>query len=355
MAAADRTTPAIRLRFVANTSTLTVYVTSYSGRESSDSRYAPLVTTTASTITIALAEATNAAGFDVDVASGVSYDWIAFAVDVTTGQRKPITVASDRYTLSFATAGAGTAHTYDLTLYGSYSTANMGDYGGDVAKRDSITEGADTFAHQWYRMLLSAEGSAYSTSDSSIRSYELKAHARALGTAQRLSEMLAASSNPGTSDALLYRWVKWLKVQTANIPTWRVRYLCELRCGDTEAPDDDYISAGVSEILGPVFNSILTNLGTLDSPPTGTHSVDTTPGDTLFDVAGTGTWRSPRANITILVNQGSLSDEDLVSLMSGEVAIWLDNNLPSSKTWDWSVSTLGAFTLGTSKLGMAAL
>ena len=355
LAAVSRTLPALRMRLYVIRATNTVIVTRYTGGNGDGTQFAPFASVAGNTVTVALARATNAAGFAVDVAGQLSTSWFARARDITTGNNCAVTVAADLYTFSFNLT-AGAERYVEIVIYGKSATYNIGDYGGDLDKQDSKTEGRSTYAYQWYRALKYAEGSAYSTSDTSVRSWEIKAHARALGTSQRISELLAVGSAPGNADLLLDRHALTLAVQTANVPRWKIRRDCEIRFSDYNEPDSAYIAAGVAEILGPAFNSIQTpNIGDLTTWPPATYQTGYVNGDAIYDISGNGMFSTSRSTICIVVNRGVYTDAEITDLMSRDVYVWLLNNLPATKSFYWTATAPGGFTLGVSTLGVDSL
>lgn len=357
LCAVSRVSPVARLRVrvVAGPSSSSVYVLSYEGANGSGLRFAPLVEWDGTgPVYVRIASYVNALGIKVDLASKVAARWIATVTRCDNGDRCALEFVADGYTVAwFITGGIGITTEYDIKIWGRRPVA-IGDYGGHIEKRDSKTEGASTYAWQWYQYLKKADGSAYSQSDTSVRSWELRAEARVLGLSQRISEMLAASATPGGSDLLLERWARQQQIQIAGVARWVVRAQCELKFADRNPPTNEYIEAGLRSILGSVFNSIVTDLGTFDTPPAATYAPGYVHGSALYDL-GPGVWSSSRAHITIVVNRGTMTDAELADLMSREAAQWLDVTLPATKTWSWSASAPGGFLLGTSKLGIDSL
>lgn len=358
LAAVSRTSPVFRMRFrIANTGTPTITILSYVGRNGIGPQFAPMVVFDDPMFFVRMSDQTNSMGFPVDVATHVARNWFARVTNVTTGEIELYEIYN-QYTLSiWGNTYAGMTHDYDVTVYGSTAQSHIGDYGGHLNKRNSETEGNETYAWQWYETLKNSLGSAYTKSDTSVLSWELKAHARAFGTSQRISEMLAASSAPHGSDAKLGRWATIQAVQQVGLPKWRIRELCEAQYGDHDPANKAYIEAGLTRILGTVFDEISVNVGTVESPPQPTFwpGQDGVPaGDGIYDL-GNGTWMSARSVITIVVRQGALTDAELQDLMTREVEPWLDSNLSATTTWQWSTSYPGGFLLGTSKLGLNSL
>jgi hypothetical protein len=353
LAAVSRTSPVASMRFRTDSSTGAMQMLRYAGSNGIGIQFAPLVVCAGAPtlVVVSLAAQTNAGGFSVDLASTLNYNWIAFVSNATTGAKVTTSLDADRYTFSFTPDAAIVE--YEVTIYGKSAAVNIGDYGGDLDKKDSVTEGESTYAYQWYRILKHSDGTAYTTSDSSVRSWELVAEARALGTSQRISEMLAASSTPGGSDALLGRWALLQGIQ-GNAPQWKIRRECELRYSDRDASTADTITAGLTAILGSTFASVTTDLGTITAPPLATYCPGYANGDALYDLNGEGVWSSSRAHFTIALNQGSYTNEELADLMSRDVTVWLNANLPATKTWSWTVSTTG-FILDTSYLDVDSL
>lgn len=351
LTAVDRTLPCLSLTVWLNGAGPTVGFARYVGRNGSGPKSAPLYSWSGTVLTIDLGAATNAAGFAVDVLAKTGTDFVVTVSD-TAGLALVPAIVGGGAVISIPCVCPGTA-SVQVQVYAAAATA-IGDYGGHLAKRNSTSEGTSTYAFGWYQMLKTAQGTAYSISDTSVRSWGLKAEARAIGTSQRIAEMLSASTTPHGSDLKLGQWAQIQGIQTANLAKWELREQCEFRYSDRLPATADSVDANLAAILGVTFASTTTNLGSLASPPSPSYWPGLLDGDALYDLSGEGVYSSPRGLLTVVVNQGAYTGDELSDLMTRDVATWLDNNLPATDDWQWSVST-GGFVLGTSKLGLNSL
>lgn len=358
--AVRRTSPiaSITLRVVTVAPGDGVTVIAYSGANGNGPQYSPICTLEYGVVTISLATAVNSFGnvFDLSeytrggIAVSASYqdsggtwypatpttqplvDWVQFE---PAAQYNPI---------------------IQIDIYGT-SQAAIGDYGAHQDKHDSVTEGGTSYAWQWYEYLKIAQGSAYSASDTSVRSWGLKAEARALGTSQRHSEMLAAASTPSGADAKLNMWAVVLGVQQANRPKYAIRDECESRARLATAPTHAYLTAAISDILGRRvrLDGIAHNVGTMSSWPEATYWPGVVNGPAMLDM-GDGVWSTSRARLTLQVTalDGS-TPAALTDLMSRDVARFMDRTLPAVDTWCWETGAGAGFILDTSALDLTAL
>lgn len=346
----SRVAPAFVMRVDVNTTTHAVTVTSYEGRNGTGVQFAPLATESGGYCVVDMTALANAAGFAVNLLPWTGAKFAAF-VTRANGADAPTTNASNwdgKVTFTCVTTS------YLIEVYADTKPAAIGDYGGALDKRNCKTEQNSTYAAAWYRMLKPASGSAYTTSDTSVRSWLLKAEARAFGTSQRISELLAASATPGGADLLLDRHARWMHVQRGVTPTWEIRQQCEERFANREPVTLASLTARVSEILGQHLGAIELNHGTISAPPEPTYCPGYQAGDALYDVSGRGVFSSPRAKLTITIVQGTTPDAEVESLVSGELAEYLGDVLQSTTAWQWALVGSG-FALGVSKMGLDAL
>lgn len=248
-------------------------------------------------------------------------------------------------------------------IWGAGRSFDIGDYGGHTAKRNSTTEGDSTYAWQWYQYLRDCQGSAYSARDDSVRGWESKAQARALGTSQRISEMLAASSTPGGSDAKLGRWAAILNVQRGTNPKWKVRQDCEAIAQRPSAPTHAYLIAALNDILSgvAVVSDIVHSTGTMTAWPDATYWPGIVNGDAIYDL-GRGVFSSSRGRLTLVVSSATsgrypypIGGSELEYLMSRDVTRFMDRVLPATAEWAWDASGGTGFILDTSELDLTAL
>lgn len=351
LVAVDRVMPCLSMTVAIAVGAGTLTLIRYAGRNGTGPMRAPKFRYAAGALRIELGESVNNMSAPVNLLADTGTTYAAIATD-SVAQGAAAEVIDGGATISIPWVYASAA-TIRVDVYAP-SSVQIGDYGGHVAKRNSVTEGTTTYAFSWYRMLKNANGSGYSQIDTSVRSWKLKAYARALGTAQRTSEMLAASSTPHGSDLKLGRWADIMGVQTANLPKWEVRRQCEALYSDRNQVTAAAVDAALASIMGSVFASTSANHGTIAAPPSPSYWPGTLNGDALYDISGAGVYSSPRGLLTINVVQGAYSDDELTDLMTRDVATWLDNALPATDSWQWTRSTTG-FLLGTSKLGMDSL
>jgi hypothetical protein len=347
----SRTAPAFVLVVDVNTTTHTVTVTSYEGRNGMGIQFAPLVTESGGYCVVDMTALANAAGFAVDMLPWTGVKFSTFITRRSTRADVPTTNASNwdgKVTFACAT------DTYLIEVYANTKPSHIGDYGGHLEKRNCKTEALSTYAAAWYRMMKPASGTAYTMSDTSVRSWLLKAEARAFGTSQRISEMLASSATPGGSDLLLDRWAKQMHVQRGQAPAWQIRQQCEDKFSNREPVTLAALTARVSEILGQHYSGIRVTPGTISAPPDATYVPGYRAGDALYDISGRGVFSSPRAKLTILIEQGATPDNEVADLVHGELAEYLGDTLQSTTAWQWARNGSG-FILGTSKLGLDAL
>lgn len=344
------------------TGTYTQMATAHDGRNGDGLAKSLSISDAASpNCTVELGKFTNQYGFDINTVEFVRNGWIAIVYSPTFPSRVDLVPGADSATFSFTTS-VGLDYVTAI-VFGAGPEFNIGDYGGHLLKRNSTTEGNTTYAWLWYQYLRDAQGSAYSTIDTSVRSWELKAQARALGTSQRISEMLAASGTPGSSDAKLGRWAAVLGIQQGIKPRWKIRQDCEQIAQLPEAPTHDYLLAAIGDILAGVatITGIVHPAGTITAWPSGTYWPGIVNGDAAYDL-GPGVFSSTRCRMTLQITpvaQGTysypLGGSELEYLMSRDVAKFMERTIPATADWDWETGAGAGFILDTSELDLTAL
>jgi YVTN family beta-propeller protein len=358
--AAQRTSTVARISlYVDGASTdMPVTLTGYSGRNGSGGGHAPSVVASYAngSVSILLDTHTNALGQVVDLMPYLSGGATVIAryrgVD---GVWRNASAATLQGKVLMYLQALELTH-FEVLIFGADTETTIGDYGGHVLNHDAKAENGTTYAYQWYEYLKTAQGSAYSTSDSSVRSWGLKAEARALGTSQRHSEMLAASATPGGADVKLQLWMTVLGVQQALRSQSSVRAECERKARPPEAPATGYLSTAIADLLGlqASFVRLYHPTGTMTDWPSGTYWPGINNGPGTLDMGG-GVWASPRSRVTVQVDSGfSLSTAELTDLMQRRLAGFLDQVLPATADWAWETGGGSGLILGTSKLGLTA-
>lgn len=231
---------------------------------------------------------------------------------------------------------AAVVSVFVIELYGADSIAALGSYGAHERKKDSKREGSETYAWQWYQYFTEALGSAYDTSPGTVVSWGNIAKARAYGTSQRISEMLAASATPDGADAKLDMWSAVLGVPQAGRTRAELRADCEELGRFPEAPTHAFLTAGISRILGRegTLVSITSDKGTIAAPPTGTYGPGFETGDPDYDM-GEGVWSSPRGRLIITVQpRYGLTLASMLNKVNRPLAFFLDRVIRATSTWE---------------------
>ncbi len=368
LAAVSRTSAVMTLlmgvTWNAGTGTYDASVVEFFGKDGSGLQFSPAVGVGVEideiyyTTYVALCEYTNGYGKSVDFSAYAKDGVTVECVELNSGTTVAAWYDPVRARIRTMLRPLGEAsYIFQITIYGTLG-ANIGDYGGHLLKKNSTTEGDETYAWTWYQMLLDATGSAYTVKNGTIRSWELMAHARALGTSQRISEMMSASSTPGGSDILLGRWAQWLGVQTAATPKWLVRQQCEQNFVGLNPVTDDSLEMGLATRLGSFFNSIRYSK-TTSIEPTAFPAVywpEYKNGDNAFNLADYGMRYSCRGHFDIVMNSNGLSGSDVLDKFYAHAFPYLNAVCSATDTFSPVTNVSGTgFTLGTSKLGVTAL
>ena len=343
-----------------------VYFTSYYGRNGEGLQYAPrtyALFPSPDYAIVGFAPGPNNLGYTVDLSGYVGSHWcaVASARSYTVASVMPQAVLGGYITAYLAhEVPLSISHTASLVLWDSGYTSAIGDYGGSVDKTNSPAEGASTYASRWYGYLRDCQGSAYTTVSGSVRSWALLAYARALGTSQRIDEMLAASGTPTGSDALLGRWAAILGVQTSSREDWALREDCEVRYAYPDAPTHAYLTTALGALLegyASVYAITNTSAG-FGAWPSGAYWSEIVAGPAWFDLSGDGMFASPRARVVITVTPATaVTVRAVAGMMSRDVTEFLDRALPATAEWSWEAyaAATPSFILDTSGLDTGVL
>lgn len=246
------------------------------------------------------------------------------------------------------------AVTATVSVYASWPSAQIEDYGGALDKRDCQTE-TTPHAFNWYQEIGATLGSAYGTGmRGSVHAHKL-ALARARAAVDRSDERFRANCTPGTASALLDVWADALSVPVAaNDPEWLVRERAKAKFASVAGADLVSVEDACRSLLGDRFVSLGVNVGSaLSDPPASTPP--TTAWGNDFDL-GNGVWATQRAHIQVYVTRPSnATDPAFLDLMNVQLMRLLDDLLPGWATFGWSVTDGEGFLLGISLLGYDGL
>jgi hypothetical protein len=233
----------------------------------------------------------------------------------------------------------------------------IGDYGGDVYKEDSKTEGDRPYAWNWYREFQAMRGDAYSQERSGIVHTEHLALARWAGWLySRLPEEVASNQVPGRSDALLGYWIQVLDLPArADDPAWDLRRKADVKWKALQGSTQNDIDAAFEDLLGTDFASVLRYTGDpLSTPPDITYWPSGVAGPTELDMGG-GAWMSYRSHIVCYVSRNLIADPDrLHRLMNSTWFNLADSICPAWMTFSWALDGAG-FIIEESLLGYDAI
>jgi hypothetical protein len=217
----------------------------------------------------------------------------------------------------------------------------IGDYGGDLEKEDSSTEGVIPYAAAILLDLQKRRGSAYTQNAGTLVDAENVALARLLAAAgPRQAEKLRANATPRRSDEKLDWWRRVLAVPTQpGEPGWRTRQKVAAHYRLTDGPTGDAVRSAVSELLGDAFVGISWDEGaSLSAPPDPTYWPGVNPGNDA-DSLGGGAWLSTRCHLFVEVIQPStMSLGAFLTLVNVDLKTLLDRMLPAWATFDWGFS-----------------
>jgi hypothetical protein len=235
--------------------------------------------------------------------------------------------------------------------------AAIGDYGGDLNKEPSKTEGSTPYAWFVYRERRAMRGSAFSQQIGGTL-----VHCENLATARlfawvffRKPEQFRNDCLPGTSDQGLEYWATVLAIPTRpSDERWQVRQRAEAHYKAVTAVNLSTIQTALQDLLGDAYVDATFNEGaSLASPPTLTFWPGVNPGDSSYSLGG-GTWASERSHLYVEVTQpAGMSDADFSQLINVQAFQLLDRMLPAFCTF--SVSLGGGFHLDLDQLDFVGI
>ncbi|HEU4544345.1 MAG TPA: hypothetical protein VFR23_24655 [Jiangellaceae bacterium] len=245
----------------------------------------------------------------------------------------------------------------NVTVWGTLGPLpQIGDYGGELEKHDSHTEGAVPYADAILRQIQQDRGTAYTKQSGTLVDVENVALARFLAaTGPRTAEKLRANATPRRSDERLEYWQRVLGIpRKAGEPRWRTRQKLAAAYRVSLGPTTDNIRSQVSDLLGDAFVDVSWETGAdLDNPPAATYWPGVNPGDESLSLGG-GAWSSHRAHLLVTVQRPSgMALGDYNTLLDVDLFQLLDQLLPAWATFSWSEG--GGFILGESLLGYVGL
>lgn len=220
------------------------------------------------------------------------------------------------------------------------TTVSIGDYGGDLEKEDSDTEGRAPYAAHILAELQEQRGTAYTTTPGRLVDVENLALARFLAaTGPRLAEKVRANATPERSDERLPYWQKFLAVPTKpGEPKWRLRQKLTAHYRSSEGPTRGAVIAALEELLGDAFVDATWDEGaSLSAPPTPTYWPTVNPGPD--DGLGGGTWLSTRCHLFVeVVIPSGMSTGEFLTIVNVDMQALLDRVLAGWATFDWALS-----------------
>ena len=338
-----------------------VTLVSYHGRNGIGSDYAPTLTYTSSTQPCkAVWEPTY------ENALGVQETWAVRHVDADVQwsgsgavgcsvRQAPQLINGADIVVS---AGITTPYRLVIEVFGEWGdNRNIGDYGGDLEKRNNATEAVIPYAAQWWREMHAARGSAYTTKPFTLVDFENLGIARMMSACfSRNAEKLAANAVPAHADERLGYWVNVLGVpHSINDPQWVLRERCAAHYEAAVAPTVSQVESALRRLLGATFVAVHAFEGTdLDNPPDPTYWPDGQHGPTSYSIGGP-TWMTRRCHLRIEVEQQSgTSIAEFLQLMNVQMFQLLDRMLPAWVTWNWSQGSDG-FRVGVDRIGIDAV
>ncbi len=252
-------------------------------------------------------------------------------------------------------AGITTPYRLVIEIYGEWGQSrNIGDYGGDLEKRNNTTEATVPYAAQWYREMHAARGSGYTTAPFTLVDFENLAISRMMSASfSRNAEKLRANAVPARADERLDYWVEVLGVPHApSDPNWLLRQRCAAHYESAVAPTVANIESALQKLLGDSFVALHTYEGAdLDNPPIPTYWPAGSHGPSSWTVGGSP-WVSRRAFLRIEVQQpAGMSLAEFLQIMNVQMFQLLDRMLPAWVTWSWSQGSDG-FRVGVDEVGV---
>jgi len=217
----------------------------------------------------------------------------------------------------------------------------IGDYGGDLEKEDSSTEGVLPYAAAILLDLQKRRGSAYTKNAGTLVDAENVALARLLSaTGPRQAEKLRANATPRRADEKLDWWRRVLAVPVRpDEPRWRLRQKVATHYKLTDGPTLDAVRTALTDLLGDAFVDLSWDEGaTLSAPPDPTYWPGVNPGNPA-DSLGGGAWLSTRCHLFVeVVQPATMSLGQFLTLVNVDMKTMLDRMLPAWATFDWGFS-----------------
>jgi hypothetical protein len=314
---------------------------------------------------------------------------LAGTLDDATGETQPVNLVHARATLAQSGGGktlTGCAEnavrvlTYDATntladcaatvvLYtadrdgiaASTTHADFRDYGGDLNKRASETEGERPYAFAWYDELRAMRGSAYSKEAGTLVHCENLAIARSEAARTRCAEKLYKNSIPSTADEKLSSWATALGVHSRNGDRPAdIRARCSAKFRAVLAPTVRNVDEAIAALLGDVYVSSSRIIGSaLSSPPAITYWPTFNPGPASHGIArdtsgDRAPWLSERYHLTVVVQRpAAMPEGEFLDLVNIQLHQLLDSMLPAWATFSWATGI--GFVIGVSQLGFTGI
>jgi hypothetical protein len=241
----------------------------------------------------------------------------------------------------------GASGSYVVVIYADDCARTIDQYGGDLEKRNSITEAESPYAWGWLIEMRSMRGSAYA--NEGLVDIENLAWARMFGFLQRVAEQEAAASDPArTADGRLRRWAQWLGLAILSTDSEAtIRRKCSafklLKLGAVEPNLETLLPT----LLGSAYVGMYRDIGTLDAPPVPTYWSEVTipAGTTAALSLGTGggtvandepVWLSSRFHLTVVITvPPAQTVQQVANLCESDLTRLLNNLLPSVATFCW--------------------
>jgi hypothetical protein len=352
LVATYRTTPFAAWTFSKSGATVTIY--GYRGRNGAGPAHAPTPTVNGSgDVTFAWPDAVyedelgEMVPFAIVAATAGFRGGVDGSGDPEAGVTVEVTPASVRVrAINFGAAGGGlNDSTVSVEVWGGprLTTIAIGDYGGDLEKEDSDTEGRAPYAAYILRELQEQRGTAYTTTPGRLVDVENVALARFLAaTGPRTAEKLRANATPARSDERLPYWQQFLAVPSKpGEPKWRLRQKVAAHYRSSEGPTRNAVVAELQAVLGDVYVDATWEEGaTLSAPPSPTYWPTINPGPD--DGLGGGTWLSTRAHLFVEVTiPAGMTTGEFLTIVNVDMQTALDRTLPAWATFDWALGSDG--------------
>lgn len=334
-----------------------VSLVSYNGRNGSGAAHAPDLTWTSSTQPcLAVWENSYENDFNEIVSWSIRHGMVKASFNTSQKDVAVRQIPSNTNSVDVVIESAPTTP-YDLTIvvYGDWgNNRSIGDYGGDLYKKDNDSESFMPYAAQWYREIQNVRGSAYTQKPYTIVDAENIAISRFMAAVfSRTPEKYSANAVPSNSSERLGYWAEVLGVSGyGEDPDWLIRKRCSSHMKASTGATIASLTTAVSELLGEAFVGIDTYYGTdLDNPPNPTFWPGGSQDGGGLSIGGY-TWTSRRSHIRVnVVEPPGMTRTEFLNLMDIQLYQLLDRMLPAWVTWNWSVGSDG-FVVGVDKIGI---